>query len=83
MKIDENKAWKILQNIQMMDVLKDKDRLLCPFCRSHHYFISRHNYLCQDCDACGDIVSYTMNDQQCSYDEAISKLWGKFATSFL
>lgn len=82
MKIDD-KASQVLENLQMSDVVSSKDNHRCPFCRSHHYFISRRNYLCQDCDACGDVVSYTMNDQQCSYDQAIKNLWNRFATSFL
>ncbi len=76
----EAMAFKVIDCLSMADVVSMKDNWRCPFCRSIHFYKSRRHYLCQDCDSCGDVISYTMNDQQCSMDEAIVKLYKRIVS---
>lgn len=76
----EAMAFKVIDELSMSEVVNVKDNHRCPFCRSHHYYLSRRNYLCQDCDECGDVIAYTMNDRSCSMEEAIEKLYRKIIT---
>lgn len=71
----EAMAFKVIDEISMSDIVNPKDNWRCPFCRSVHFYRSRKHYLCQDCDSCGDVISYTMNDKSCSMEEAVEKLY--------
>lgn len=74
----DERMLEVLDHVNIRDIIAAKDNWRCPFCKSANYFLSRKNYLCQDCDACGDVIAYAMNDQQCSMDEAIDKLYSKY-----
>lgn len=77
----EAMAFAVIEELSMSDVVSAKDNWRCPFCRSVHFYRSRKHYLCQDCDSCGDVISYTMNDRQCSMDEAIERLYKRIVNN--
>jgi hypothetical protein len=75
----EAKILEVYERCILGEIVKPQHRWKCPFCGGSHYYLSRRNYLCQDCDACGDAVSYVMETQQESLENALYLLYNRLS----